>query len=58
MHFQITPTIAQTLVEYGGLVGWLANAFHRIEYYVGSDNWKYILAFLLFLFALSLLKRR
>jgi hypothetical protein len=55
---EITPTIAQTLVEYGGIVAWLANGLQRIESYVGSDNWKYVLGILLFLLVLTLLKRR
>lgn len=57
-----SPTVAQTLVEYSGLLGSvsarISAAVDKVEYYVGQGNVKYLLIGFLVILLLMLVKRR
>ncbi len=62
LHPGFTPTEAQTLVEYSGLLASVAARISaiiaRAEWYVGQGNVKYILIGLLVILLLMLVRRR
>lgn len=61
-HPGFSPTVAQTLVEYSGLLASVAArisaVIDRVEWYVGQGNAKYILIGLLVILLLLLVRRR
>jgi LPXTG-motif cell wall-anchored protein len=62
LHPGFSPTEAQTLVEYSGLLASVAARISaivdRAEWYVGQGNVKYILIGLLVILLLMLVRRR